>query len=722
VALNLSLIIYHCSLVAQQHKADSLYKVVRSEKEDTVKVNTLADITTALESSASYRAADSVARLGLALSQKIKFKKGIAKAYKNLGAINLDQEKYTEALKDYMMCLDIAEQIHDKNMMASGYGKVGIIYGNEGNFPEALKYQLKNLNVREEQGDKLSIDITCENIGNIYCKLGNYKEALTYQERCLSIAKEINDVQGMGYVYGDLGSIYYALHKYDESLRNQLKSLEICKKLADKQGMGNAYVNVGNVYQVQKKNEDALQYFFQGLQAYREIGSKYYEDYAYVCIGSDFYDEKNYARSQIYLDSAINTAIIIGEKEIEKEAYFERAKLDSAKDNFKQSLEDFKKSVQFGDSLKNEENTKKIVSEQMQYEFDKKQTADRAEQEKKDAITSADNHKQQIIIGSVTVGLLLVLVFSGLLFSRFRITQRQKTVIEKQKQVVEEQKLLVEHQKAIVDEKNKDITDSIHYASRIQRALLTTDDYIGKRLKEYFILFKPRDIVSGDFYWANEVETDAGKRLLVCAGDCTGHGVPGAFMSLLNISILNEVNIEKKINEPAKILNEVRDHIIKALNPEGKDEGSKDGMDCVLASLAPSSPEGGIILTYAAAYNAPLVIKKSPPSECNSEAVEAELPCDKMPVGIFIGEKKPFTQHSVEMNSGDCLYLFTDGYADQFGGPKGKKFKYKTLSEKLKTISEKPMAEQKQILEGTFEEWKGNLEQVDDVLIIGIRV
>jgi len=156
------------------------------------------------------------------------------------------------------------------------------------------------------------------------------------------------------------------------------------------------------------------------------------------------------------------------------------------------------------------------------------------------------------------------------------------------------------------------------------------------------------------------------------------------------------------------------------LNPEGKDEGSKDGMDCVLASLAPElHPEGGIILTYAAAYNAPLVIKKSPPSECNSEAVE--LPCDKMPVGIFIGEKKPFTQHSVELNSGDCLYLFTDGYADQFGGPKGKKFKYKTLSEKLKMISEKPMAEQKQMLEKTFEEWKGNLEQVDDVLIIGIR-
>ena len=149
----------------------------------------------------------------------------------------------------------------------------------------------------------------------------------------------------------------------------------------------------------------------------------------------------------------------------------------------------------------------------------------------------------------------------------------------------------------------------------------------------------------------------------------TGHGVPGAFMSLLNISILNEANIEKKINEPAKILDEVREHIIKALNPEGKDEGSKDGMDCILASLAPS--ERGMILTYAAAYNTPLIIKKTPSSECG-EALD--LPADKMPVGIFIGERKPFTQRTIELNRGDCIYLFTDGYADQFGGPKGKKF------------------------------------------------
>ncbi|HSY77647.1 MAG TPA: SpoIIE family protein phosphatase, partial [Bacteroidia bacterium] len=269
-------------------------------------------------------------------------------------------------------------------------------------------------------------------------------------------------------------------------------------------------------------------------------------------------------------------------------------------------------------------------------------------------------------------------------------------------------KQVVEQQKAIVDEKNKDITDSIHYASRIQRALLTTDDYIGKRLKEYFILFKPRDIVSGDFYWANEVETNEGKRFLICAGDCTGHGVPGAFMSLLNISLLNEVNLERKINEPAKILDEVREHIIKALNPEGKDEESKDGMDCILCSFNLTN----YMLDFACANN-PLWLVR------NNECIEYKA--DKMPVGIQEGQK-PFSAQKLKLEKGDMIYIFTDGYADQFGGPKGKKFKYKQLQEILVTNSTKPVKEQKAQLEKAFEDWKNDLEQIDDVLLIGIRV
>jgi serine phosphatase RsbU (regulator of sigma subunit) len=297
-----------------------------------------------------------------------------------------------------------------------------------------------------------------------------------------------------------------------------------------------------------------------------------------------------------------------------------------------------------------------------------------------------------VFTGAIALAVVIILI---IVFRSLKVTRKQKAMIEEQKNIVEE--------------KNKDITDSIHYASRIQKALLTTDDYISSHLKEYFILFKPRDIVSGDFYWANEVETNKGRRFIICAGDCTGHGVPGAFMSLLNISMLNEANIEKKIHEPAEILDEVREHIIKALNPEGKDEGSKDGMDCTLCSF--SLTEG--MLDFACANNPLWIIR-------NNECIEFKP--DKMPVGVQGEKHVPFTKQSTPLQKGDMVYIFTDGYADQFGGPKGKKFKCKQLQEKLIVISTMPIAEQKNRLEKTFEEWKGNLEQVDDVLLIGIRV
>jgi serine phosphatase RsbU (regulator of sigma subunit) len=285
-----------------------------------------------------------------------------------------------------------------------------------------------------------------------------------------------------------------------------------------------------------------------------------------------------------------------------------------------------------------------------------------------------------------------------------KLTRKQKEMIELQKNEVEEQKNIVEQQKAIVDEKNSDITASIRYASRIQHALLTTEDYIGKHVNEHFILFKPRDIVSGDFYWAFQME---GAFYLACC-DCTGHGVPGAFMSLLNISMLNESIIERKITRPDLVLNDIRTNVIKALNPDGKSE-TKDGMDCSLVAIDFQSNT----LNAACANNTVWIIRGT---EC------IELNADKMPVGIQDSIHKPFTLHTFEIKKGDCIYLFTDGYADQFGGAKGKKFKYKQLQERLLAISHQPMAKQKQELEIAFENWKGNLEQVDDVLIIGLRI
>jgi serine phosphatase RsbU (regulator of sigma subunit) len=229
--------------------------------------------------------------------------------------------------------------------------------------------------------------------------------------------------------------------------------------------------------------------------------------------------------------------------------------------------------------------------------------------------------------------------------------------------------------------------------------------------KNFFILYKPKDIVSGDFYHAlaHQHPNSKDELFYMCTADCTGHGVPGALMSMMGISHLNESIIEKKLVHPNEILDNMRRGIISSLNPEGSDEESKDGMDCVLCAYDFSKMK----LEFAAANN-PLWLLR------NGKLIEYKS--DKMPVGMYGGEVRPFTLQEVDLEKGDIVYTFTDGYADQFGGEKGKKFKYKQLQEILIQNWALPMEEQKQILDDKFEKWKGNLEQIDDVLIIGVKI
>lgn len=228
--------------------------------------------------------------------------------------------------------------------------------------------------------------------------------------------------------------------------------------------------------------------------------------------------------------------------------------------------------------------------------------------------------------------------------------------------------------------------------------------------KKFFILYKPKDIVSGDFYFAlsHKHAGSNDERFYMCTADCTGHGVPGAFMSMLNISYLNESIIEKGISKPNLILDHIRNSIVNSLNPEGSTEEAKDGMDCVLCSFDFKRST----LEYAAANNTFYVVRNGAIIECAA---------DKMPVGMH-SDMQPFTLRQVDLQKNDVVYTFTDGLADQFGGPKGKKFKYKQLEDILLKICHLPMDEQKNRLDQSFEDWKGELEQIDDVLVIGIRI
>ncbi|MEZ4922317.1 MAG: SpoIIE family protein phosphatase [Crocinitomicaceae bacterium] len=279
-----------------------------------------------------------------------------------------------------------------------------------------------------------------------------------------------------------------------------------------------------------------------------------------------------------------------------------------------------------------------------------------------------------------------------------------KDLVHNLEDKVKERTQELQSQKEMVEEKNREIVDSINYALRLQRAIIPTESKIKSALPDSFVLFKPKDIVSGDFYWMNEIEG----KVLVGAVDCTGHGVPGAMVSVVGANGLNRCVKEFNLTQPAAILDKLTD-LVKETFESGEDK-VKDGMDGVLCSIDLQNR----VVEYAGANN-PLWLMRKGADDLD------EIKADKQPIGDF-DMRKPFTNHSIQLDEGDIIYFFSDGYADQFGGPRGKKFKYKTLKKLLFDISDKSMAEQCSILDKTFKEWKGEFEQLDDVCIIGVRV
>jgi serine phosphatase RsbU (regulator of sigma subunit) len=293
-----------------------------------------------------------------------------------------------------------------------------------------------------------------------------------------------------------------------------------------------------------------------------------------------------------------------------------------------------------------------------------------------------------LVIGAIAVFLIIIKI-------RERKLLRDKKILE---QKVKERTIEIQKQK-------EEITDSINYASRIQQAVHPPQNYFDNTFSDHFILYLPRDIVSGDFYWIAEDKD----KLYFTAADCTGHGVPGAFMSMLGISSLNEIFSNKNDNLTAgRILNLLREKIKFSLHQTGKDSETKDGMDMALCVLHKKKK----ILEYAGAYNPLYLIR---------DGELQEYKADRMPIGIYLVEKSSFTNNKIKIKKGDVIYIFSDGYADQFGGPAQTKFKTVNIKKLLLEINNKPMNEQKQILVDRFNKWKGKLNQIDDVIFIGIR-
>jgi serine phosphatase RsbU (regulator of sigma subunit) len=469
-------------------------------------------------------------------------------------------------------------------------------------------------------------------------------------------------------------------------------------------GMSSTLNNIGIILSKKDSVLQALEYYNKALSYSTVNSDKISQAVSYDGIGMVYYKLKQYDKALSFLEKSIAISTDIDSKLDIISSYEKIALCYAAKGNYKKAFDYQQLLFATKDSILNVESSKQVNELATKYETEKKQllidnlNKDNALKQEELAKSELQVKQQNMQIMFFILALLLL---SALSFFIFRSYKQKKQSAE----IILSQKVEVERQRDLVEEKSKEITDSIHYAKRIQQALLASDTFLKKHISDYFIFYKPKDIVSGDFYWANVID---GKFVMITA-DCTGHGVPGAFMSLLNISYLNEAIIEKRMDAPDKILDYVRSQIIQSLNPEGSENEGRDGMDATLCMY----DFKGMWLRFAAANN-PLWLYR------NNEM--KEFSADKMPVGMYHGQQKPFTQQTLGLRKDDIVYTFTDGFADQFGGEKGKKFKYKNLQQLLLNNANKPMLEQKQILENTLKDWQGNMEQVDDILVVGIRL
>ncbi|HEY1039394.1 MAG TPA: SpoIIE family protein phosphatase, partial [Bacteroidia bacterium] len=417
-----------------------------------------------------------------------------------------------------------------------------------------------------------------------------------------------------------------------------------------------------------------------------------------------------------YSQKCLKISKDLGSPERIKDAALILKKIYEKQHKFKEALGMYQLYIQMKDSIFNEDTRKGAIKKGFQIEYEKQAAKDSiasdAKIKEEKLRHDLEINKQRSYTYGGLIGLGFMVLVAAVSFRAYRNKRRSNIIISRQKLEVEREKQIVEDQKHIIAEKNKEIVDSINYAKRLQDAILPPAEFIDKVLPNNFVLYLPKDIIAGDFYWCEE---KAGK-VFIAAADSTGHGVPGAMVSVVCSNALNRSLKEFHINDPGKILDKTRELVLETFEKSTKEV--KDGMDISLLCMDIADKK-----IYWSGANNPLWYIQ--------DNVLTEITANKQSIGKT-DNPVSFTTHSIDYKDGSVFYLFTDGYADQFGGPgahpndgsagRGKKFKYKQLSELLVANCNLPMHQQKENLEQKFTSWKGELEQVDDVCIIGIRL
>lgn len=566
----------------------------------------------------------------------------------------------------------------------------------KGDYAQANFYNFGIL--KEEQKDTGLINIeTYNNIAAVYYYQGNIELSKQYYRQAVKMSKLNGDIEGGATACNNLAALYRTQEQYDSALMYLNDAYKVYEYYGFNNSMAINLASTGSVYAEMGDLEKSNEYFFKAYDMLKESSDISYLCYTLREIAYNYFETKNFPKAFEYAERSLKLSLEHKLKLETADSYYALYEFYNDLGKYKEALMYFKKSSEVQDSIFTEKNQKQINELETLYETEK-HIKENEELQKKNQIAELEKKSQSNVLKFLLIVAVLLVVIIGVVYNRYRIKNKSQQIILRKNEELNTAN-------AIILEKQKEIEDSINYAQRIQRSFLASEEDIKANTKENFVLFMPRDVVSGDFYWS----VTHNDLFFLCVADSTGHGIPGAFMSLLNISLLNEAVLSKEFNRPSEILNFVRKILILGLKKDASGQGGNDGMDCSLICI--DKKRG--VLTYAGANNSLWLIR---------DGKLQEIDPDKMPVGRSPLEHLPFNDKEISFKEGDCIYLYTDGYADQFGGPKGKKLKYKPFKEVLIRSADKPMREQHNTIKQYFLEWKGDVEQIDDVCVAGIKL
>lgn len=714
------------SFCAQQTRVDSLLRIVKTlsaetsaaSLDDTIRIKALIDLSKEYVTARDFSKSIKYASIAKLISEKLVTaldiaisKTWLANATQSIAYTFENQENYSNALAQYKKELLLREAVGEKRSIAKCLNKIGEMYNLQDNLDASLEFYYKALNLIDEVNYKDEVLTVYNNIGIAYDRQKNHSKSLEYYTKVLNLSKSIGDKNTMGICYSNIGTLYAEDGKNKLALDYFYKFLKIAEESDNKKNIAIAYLNISNVYDVEGNYTKSFEMQFKAIKVFEELGNQAELALIKANIGSSYLSlakttsnksekVKSLGESEKYFKESLVLYKKIGQIESIGQVYYDLSELAKLKGNFENSLNDYKMYIQYRDSLMKLKNDEKSIRAEMNYEFNQKENLSKLALERNQAIASEESERQKKILYLFIVAFIFTAILAIFILRSNRNKQKANRIIILQKQEVERQKNLVE-------EKQAQILSSIGYAKRIQDSVLISESIITANIPDLFITYIPKDIVSGDFYWYSR----QGDESFIVVADCTGHGVPGAFLSMVGSTLLNEIINHKQLFDPALIIKELANGLSDTLISKEKDEFNQDGMDISICKVNHQTKK----LYFAGANQSIFIVDNKSTNEIKAQISSIN--------GIFaLNKNEKITNFEWDLKPDTMVYMSTDGYVDQIGEITNKKFLTSRYEKLLKEINGLPIEKQNQLLEENFDEWMGDSKQIDDVLVIGFKI